>query len=45
MIIHVLNRFDAFELAPGEDGSALLEKAKDHFTVGLQPLSLVFKQK
>ena len=28
--------------APGEDGSRLLNKSKDHFTISLAPLDLVF---
>lgn len=32
-------------LAPGEDGKLLLEKSTDHFTVGLQPLNLVFTRR
>lgn len=28
--------------APGEDGSRLLSKTKDHFTITVAPLDLVF---
>ena len=31
--------------APGEDGTTLLEEARDHFTFESGPLSLVFKER
>jgi len=31
--------------APGEDGSRLLEKSTDHFTMGLADLDLVFTKR
>ena len=38
-------RFESFELAPGEDGSALMNKTKDHFTMGIQSFKMVWKAK
>ena len=43
VITYLLTSFDTIEFAPGEDGTGLLEDAKDHFTVGLQPFQLCFK--
>jgi len=37
-------RFD-IAFAPGEDGRRLLEESKDHFTMGLMPLNLVFTER
>ena len=31
--------------APGEDGTRLLEKTREHFTLGLAPLDLVFTKR
>ena len=31
--------------APGETGQRLLEKSKDHFTLGMAPLDLVFTKR
>ncbi|KAL1850331.1 hypothetical protein Plec18167_007432 [Paecilomyces lecythidis] len=45
MICHILSRFESFELAPGEDGSALMNKTKDHFTMGIQSFKMVWKAK
>jgi hypothetical protein len=44
VITNLLCEFDTVEFAPGEDGSALIKDAKDHFTVGLQPFKLCFKK-
>ncbi|KAF1349719.1 putative P450 monooxygenase [Delphinella strobiligena] len=38
---HILTRFEV-SLAPGEDGSRLRDQSRDHFTVTLAPLDLVF---
>jgi hypothetical protein len=32
-------------MAPGEDGSALMNLTKDHFTAGISELRMVFKAK
>lgn len=45
MMCHILTRFESFELAPGEDGSQLMNKTKDHFTMGIQSLKMIFKSK
>lgn len=37
----ILLEYD-FKLAPGEDGTRLLTKMKDHFTVDMGSLDLVF---
>ena len=37
----LLLNFDVF-LAPGEDGTSVLYHTKDHFTLGLGELNLVF---
>lgn len=38
---HLLRGFEV-TLAKGEDGKRLFEGARDHFTVSLEPLKLVF---
>ena len=40
----IIDQFDV-ALAPGEDGSRLINKSKDHFTMGLEPLELTFKKR
>ena len=40
----LIDQFDV-SLAPGEDGQKLLMKTVDHFTLGLEPLNLVFKRR
>lgn len=40
----LITRFDV-RLAPGEDGTALLNHSVDHFTIGLKPINLVFTQR
>ena len=40
----LVTRFDV-SFAPGEDGKRLLEKTKDHFTLGLGELDLIFKKR
>lgn len=43
VICHILTRFESIEMAPGEDGSALMNLSKDHFTMGIQSFNMVFK--
>lgn len=45
IICHILTRFESIELAPGENGSELLNKTKDHFVMGIQSLNMIFKSK
>jgi cytochrome P450 len=33
------------DFAPGEDGTNLIEKGRDHFTMETGPLNLVFKKR
>jgi tryprostatin B 6-hydroxylase len=40
----LLTEFDV-SLAPGEDGWKLINEAKDHFTLSLQPFNLSFKKR
>ena len=40
----LLRKFDV-ALAPGEDGHRLLEESKDHFTLGMGRLDLVFTKR
>lgn len=40
----IIDQFDV-KLAPGEDGSGLLFKTVDHFTLGLKPLMLEFTRR
>jgi len=42
VIAKLLVAFD-FEFAPGEDGTELIQKGRDHFTMEPGPLNLVFK--
>ena len=37
----LISTFD-ISLAPGEDGSKLLNRSRDHFTMGLNDLNLTF---
>ena len=39
----LVNKFD-LSLAPGEDGSRMMTKTKDHFTVDLGQLDICFKE-
>jgi hypothetical protein len=41
VIARIATEFDV-RFAPGEDGTALLEKSLDTFTMALAPLQLVF---
>ena len=45
LILHWVQNFESVTLAPGEDGRKLLLETKDHFTLGVQPLHLVFHEK
>lgn len=40
-----IQNFKSVRFAPGEDGSGLLTQTKDHFTVGVKPLRLIFEKK
>jgi cytochrome P450 len=44
LVAKIVMHFDIY-FAPGEDGSNLVEKSRDHFTLGLADLNLVFKQR
>ena len=44
LIVKVLTRFDV-EFAPGEDGEAFIQDAKDHFIIEIPKLELVFKER
>lgn len=43
-IAKLLTNFDV-EFAPGEDGKRLLFETRDHFTLGMAPMKLVFKSR
>jgi hypothetical protein len=45
LIIYILKAFNTIELGPGDDGQAMLEKSKDHFTIGIGPINLIFDNK
>lgn len=40
----IIDLFDG-SFAPGEDGSNLLMKSRDHFTMGLEALNLCFRRR
>lgn len=44
LVSKIVMEFD-IGFAPGEDGSGLLERSKDHFTLGLADLNLEFKRR
>ena len=44
MTARVVSEFDV-EFAPGEDGSGLMEKSRDVFTMELAPMELVFTKR
>jgi tryprostatin B 6-hydroxylase len=44
VIARIVTEFDV-KFAPGEDGTALLEKSTDTFTIALAPLMLVFNKR
>ncbi|KIW29137.1 uncharacterized protein PV07_04973 [Cladophialophora immunda] len=45
LITYFIHAFESVKFAPGEDGRALMEETRDHFTVGVQPLRLIFEEK
>lgn len=45
LVAQFVHHFESVKFAPGEDGSRLVTATKDHFTVGVQPLKLVFEKK
>ncbi|KAJ5971237.1 uncharacterized protein N7479_001155 [Penicillium vulpinum] len=45
VICHIVSRFESIEMAPGEDGSSLMNMSKDHFTMGIQGFQMRFKAK
>jgi tryprostatin B 6-hydroxylase len=45
LITYFIHNFETVKFAPGEDGTTLVTKTKDHFTLGAQPLHLIFKEK
>lgn len=45
LITHWIQNFEGVRFAPGEDGHKLLVDTKDHFTVGVKPLYLIFDEK
>jgi cytochrome P450 family 628 len=44
VIARIVTEFDV-KFAPGEDGTTLLEKSLDTFTIALAPLMLVFTRR
>ena len=44
MLAKIVLEFD-MEFAPGEDGSALLEKTKDYFVLGLAELNVILTRR
>lgn len=44
LTVQIIQRFDV-KFAPGEDGKKLLEKSRDHFTLELEDLNLVFTER
>ncbi|KAL3436403.1 cytochrome P450 [Aspergillus tetrazonus] len=44
LVTYFIHHFSRVKFAPGEDGKALLTETKDHFTVGVKPLRLVFEK-
>ncbi len=45
LITHWIQSFRAVKFAPGEDGVPLTTQTKDHFTLGVTPLRLIFEKK
>lgn len=45
LVSHFIYHFERVRFAPGEDGSRLVNGTKDHFTIGVQPLNLIFEKK
>jgi cytochrome P450 family 628 len=44
LVAKIVTNFDV-SFAPGEDGTNLMDKSRDHFTIGLADLNLVFKKR
>jgi hypothetical protein len=44
LVARIVMNFD-ISFAPGENGKNLVEKSRDHFTLGLEDLNLVFKRR
>jgi tryprostatin B 6-hydroxylase len=44
-ICHVVKNFESVRFAPGEDGEALAKLTKDHFTLGVKPMELIFEER
>lgn len=44
VVSSLIDRFDV-SLAPGEDGTELLERSKDTFTLRIGDLNIVFQEK
>lgn len=44
IVAQIVNQFEV-SFAPGEDGSRLVNETIDHFTMGLEPLQLVFRRR
>jgi hypothetical protein len=44
LVAKIIIEFDV-EFAEGEDGTALLERSRDHFTLGLADLNVVFRKR
>ncbi|KAK3367744.1 putative cytochrome P450 [Podospora didyma] len=45
LITHWIQNFESVRFAPGEDGTSILTETKDHFTLGVTPLHLIFDAK
>ncbi|EER29322.1 Cytochrome P450 family protein [Coccidioides posadasii C735 delta SOWgp] len=43
LITYFIRNFSTVRFAPGEDGTKLVTETKDHFTVGVKPLHLIFE--
>jgi cytochrome P450 len=44
LVAKIIMEFDVM-FAPGEDGTNLMERSRDHFTIGLEDLNLLFKRR
>ncbi|KAK4041875.1 cytochrome P450 [Parachaetomium inaequale] len=45
LITHWIQSFKTVRFAAGEDGTRLVTQTKDHFTLGVTPLQLIFEKK
>lgn len=45
LVTHVIQNFETIRFAAGEDGSDLVLNTKDHFTVGVKPMKMIFEAK